>query len=152
MSELEFRLSKPPIVEAILDLECDMPPGQSLGSLQAKARERYRDRYPKPVIQFFQEHQLGAGPGTKPRLSFRRGIQALRFLQEDEKQLVQVRVQGFSFNRLAPYTSLDEYLARLRLSRGTLVIFDARGQLARSAPRLSEATTPRGRRAAVLRL
>ncbi|AUX22336.1 uncharacterized protein SOCEGT47_028370 [Sorangium cellulosum] len=47
---------------------------------------------------------------------------------------------------------LDDYLARLRLRRGTLVIFDARGQLARTPPRFDEATTPRGRRATVLRL
>jgi uncharacterized protein (TIGR04255 family) len=37
----------------------------------------------------------------------------LRFIQEDEKQLVQVRVEGFSFNRLAPYTSLDDYLPEI---------------------------------------
>ncbi|XXY21740.1 AAA family ATPase [Sorangium sp. So ce216] len=47
---------------------------------------------------------------------------------------------------------IDDYLAGLRLRRGTLVIFDARGRLARSAPRFDEATTPRGRRVAVLRL
>ncbi|CAN93296.1 hypothetical protein predicted by Glimmer/Critica [Sorangium cellulosum So ce56] len=47
---------------------------------------------------------------------------------------------------------LDDYLSRLRQRRGTLVIFDARGRLARTAPRFSEATTPRGRRVALLRL
>ena len=40
----------------------------------------------------------------------KRAIQSLQFLHEDEKQLVQVMAQGFSFNRLAPYTSLDDYL------------------------------------------
>jgi uncharacterized protein (TIGR04255 family) len=43
----------------------------------------------------------------------KQGVQALQFLQDDEKQLVQVRVQGFSFNRLAPYTSLDDYLTEI---------------------------------------
>jgi hypothetical protein len=47
---------------------------------------------------------------------------------------------------------IDEYLARLRKKRGTLVIFDARGALARNPPRFEEATTPRGRRVTVLRL
>ena len=46
-------------------------------------------------------------------LSVKNGVQALQFLQDDEKQLVQVRVQGFSFNRLAPYTSLDDYLPEI---------------------------------------
>jgi hypothetical protein len=46
---------------------------------------------------------------------------------------------------------IDEYLARLRLRRGTLVIFDARGRLARKAPRFDEVTTPRGRTVTLLR-
>jgi hypothetical protein len=35
-------------------------------------------------------------------------------------------------------TQLDGYLAGLRLRRGTLVIFDARGKLARRPPRFEE--------------
>ena len=46
---------------------------------------------------------------------------------------------------------LDEYLARLRLGRGTLVIFDARGRLARKAPRFEQTETPAGRKVALLR-
>ncbi len=46
---------------------------------------------------------------------------------------------------------IDRYLGRLRLRRGTLVIFDARGRLARRAPRFEEATTPSGRLVTVLR-
>jgi uncharacterized protein (TIGR04255 family) len=49
-----------------------------------------------------------------PQLSIRHGIQAFQFLHADEKQLVQVRAQGFSFNRLAPYTSLDDYLPEIK--------------------------------------
>nr|AYM52962.1 hypothetical protein [Jahnella sp. MSr9139] len=45
---------------------------------------------------------------------------------------------------------LDDYLAGLRLRRGTLVIFDARKKLARQNPRFEEATTPGGRAATVL--
>jgi hypothetical protein len=45
---------------------------------------------------------------------------------------------------------IDEYLARLGLRRGTLVIFDARTGLARRAPRFEEATTAAGRRVTVL--
>ena len=36
-----------------------------------------------------------------------------QLLSQDEKQLVQVRVSGFSFNRLAPYTTLDDYLPEI---------------------------------------
>lgn len=37
----------------------------------------------------------------------------LQFLKNDEKQLVQIRPQGYSFNRLAPYGGFDEYLPEI---------------------------------------
>ncbi len=46
---------------------------------------------------------------------------------------------------------IDAYLASLRLGRGTLVIFDARGRLARKAPRFEEVKTARGRAITLLR-
>jgi len=113
MSNTAFNLKKPPIVEAVLDIECDLPPGQQVETLEGPARERFRDRYPKFRTQFVQELQLEAKPGELPKHSARHGIQGLQFLQADEKQLVQVRTQGFSFNRLAPYTRLDDYLPEI---------------------------------------
>jgi uncharacterized protein (TIGR04255 family) len=35
------------------------------------------------------------------------------FLRGNEEQLVQIRVQGFSFNRLTPYSTLDDYLPEI---------------------------------------
>jgi uncharacterized protein (TIGR04255 family) len=113
MSGSEFKLSNPPIVEAILDIDCDLPPGQQLAALEEPAHMAFRDRYPKISTQFVQEHRLKAQAGEPPQMSLRQGVQAYRFHQQDGKQLVQVRVQGFSFNRLAPYTSLDDYLPEI---------------------------------------
>ncbi|MGH8504251.1 MAG: TIGR04255 family protein [Gammaproteobacteria bacterium] len=113
MSESEFKLLNPPIVEAVLDIECDLPSGQQLATLEVPARECFRDRYPKFRPQFVQEHQIEFKQDEPPKLAVRHGMQALQFLQEDEKQLVQVRLQGFSFNRLSPYTSLDDYLPEI---------------------------------------
>lgn len=113
MSELEIRFPKDPIVEAVLDIECDMPPGQKIASLEGAARDRFRDHYPKFRAQFLQEHRIETQPDQPPQMSVRQDVQALQFLAEDEKQLVQVRVQGFSFNRLAPYGSLDDYLPEI---------------------------------------
>ncbi|MEI7451555.1 MAG: TIGR04255 family protein, partial [Desulfomonile sp.] len=48
-----------------------------------------------------------------PRMSVRHALQSLQFFQEGEKQIVQVRAQGFSFNRLAPYANLDVYLPEI---------------------------------------
>jgi uncharacterized protein (TIGR04255 family) len=118
MTKSELNLSKPPIVEAVLDIECDLPPGLQIAALEERALNVFRDCYPKHRIQLLQEHQLAMNPGELPALSVKHGVQALQFLQDDEKQLVQVRVQGFSFNRLAPYTSLDDYLPEIERTWG----------------------------------
>ena len=108
-----LKLPNPPIVEAVLDIECDLPPDQQLTALEAPAREVYTDRYPLCRPQIFQEHQIETRPDVALNVSVRHGITAIQFLQGDEKQLVQVRAQGYTFNRLAPYASLDDYLPEI---------------------------------------
>lgn len=107
------KLANPPIIEAVLDIDCDMPPSLDLGSLEEPARAAFGDRYPKSRAQLLSEARIEAPSDAPPRLAARRGLQALQFLQEDERQLVQVRASGFSFNRLAPYSSLDQYLPEI---------------------------------------
>jgi len=103
-------LRNPPIVEAVLDIDCDLSPGFDLAALEANSRTQFSDQYSKSRTLFQQEIEVVAGT---PHASSRRAVQAFQFLHEDEKQLVQVRANGFSFNRLAPYTSLDDYLPEI---------------------------------------
>ncbi len=113
MSKPDHTVPNPPIVEAVFDVECDLPPGQEIAGLEGLTRQCFRDRYPKFRTQFVQEYKIPATPDESHGVAVRHGVQAFQFLQEDERQLVQVRVQGFSFNRLAPYTSLDDYLPEI---------------------------------------
>ncbi|OGR00436.1 MAG: hypothetical protein A2511_10530 [Deltaproteobacteria bacterium RIFOXYD12_FULL_50_9] len=113
MNESQLKLRHPPIVEAVMDIECDLPPGQQLAALQGKALECFCERYPIFRTQLIQEHQIATPPGGQPEVSVRHGVQAFQFLQDDEKQLVQIRAQGFSFNRLFPYTNLYDYLPEI---------------------------------------
>jgi uncharacterized protein (TIGR04255 family) len=114
MDETKLQLLKAPIIEAVLDIDCDMPPTFDLAALETGSREALKDNYPQFRKQFVQEHKLETKPDSPPTTSFRLGIQSLQFMQQDGKQLVQVRAQGFSFNRLAPYTSLDDYLTEIK--------------------------------------
>jgi uncharacterized protein (TIGR04255 family) len=107
-------LTRAPIIEAVLDLDCDLPPGQQLPALEQPARERFTDRYPKMRVQHFQGYQIEQPPDGEARFSAKRATQAFQFLTDDEAQLIQVRAQGYSFNRLAPYSTLDHYLAEVR--------------------------------------
>lgn len=108
-----LQFSSPPIVEAVVDIDCDMPPVMDLAALEGRGRELFRDQYPKFRAQLIQEHQFKQEIGAAPEMSVRQGVHALQFLHDDEKQLVQVRALGFSFNRLAPYSSLDDYLPEI---------------------------------------
>src|SRR5450759_4716680 len=107
------QLRNPPIVEAVFDVDCDLPPGFDLAALEGPSRARFGDAYPKFHAQFVQEHRIEAKADAPPNMSTRVAVQSLLFRHDDEKQIVQVRAQGFSFNRLAPYTSLDDYLPEI---------------------------------------
>jgi len=97
----------------VLDIDCDMPPTLALDKLEASARDAFRNQYPKFQTQVIHALQVEAAADRAPNVTSKLGLQALQFLQEDGKQLVQVRTQGFSFNRLAPYKSLDDYLPEI---------------------------------------
>jgi uncharacterized protein (TIGR04255 family) len=114
MKDASVKLPKPPIIEAVLDIDCDLPPGQELAGLEKAARDTFRAAYPKLRTQFVHQVEFSAKPGTAPESAVRsQRVQAFQFLTQDEKQLVQIRAQGFSFNKLTPYTTLDDYLPEI---------------------------------------
>lgn len=121
MNSATPKLRHAPIVEAVLDIDCDTPPGIELAALEEPARERFRDQYPKLRKRYFHEFEIESKAEALSKLSTRHAIQALQFIADDEKQLVQVRTQGFSFNRLAPYSTLDEYLPEIERTWGLYV-------------------------------
>ncbi len=114
MDDPKLELHHPPIVEAVLDIDCDVPPAQDLVALEAPALEQLKAAYPKNDRQWLQEHRIEAQPdASATSFSSRHAVQALRFHQDGGKQLVQIRALGYSFNRLAPYTALDDYLPEI---------------------------------------
>jgi uncharacterized protein (TIGR04255 family) len=114
MTESKFKLLRPPIVEAVIDLECDMPPSFKLTSVEQKAHKVFDDTYPKSRVHFIEEHRIQSTQDKASTHSLKREAQGLQFLTEEENQIVQVRTNGFSFNRLAPYSTLDEYLEEIK--------------------------------------
>lgn len=116
MNGTDLPLTNAPIIEAVLDIDCDLPPGIGLETLETAARDALRNRYPKMQTRFRQEFQIEAAVGEPVRHALLQGIEAFVFLADDDKQLVQVRSGGYSFNRLKPYTSLDDYLPEIKRS------------------------------------
>ena len=113
MSEDHLELGAAPIVEAVVDIDCDMPADVDVEALDAAAQAALAGSYPTARRRMMSEHEISAAPGGLPAVTSRQGLQALQYLSADEKQLVQFRPTGFSFNRLAPYTALDDYLAEI---------------------------------------
>lgn len=113
MTDATFKLQYSPIIEAVLDIECDLPLTFDLTALEMPVRDTFRDSYPVFRMQNREEHQFDVQAGGVPQITTRQDIEAFQLLHADEKQLVQIRTQGFSFNRLAPYSSLDDYLPEI---------------------------------------
>jgi len=108
-----MKLPHSPIIEAVLDIDCDMPAQFDLSALEGRFRDLLRSKYPTFRKQFFEQHKFESKLDSPSEHSLVRGIQALQFVVKDERQIVQFRSQGFSFNRLAPYSTLDDYLAEI---------------------------------------
>lgn len=113
-----LKLDHPPIIEAVVDIDCDMPPKFDLAACGQDAMARFSDAYPR------HEKQMMAGLTLKivdekdaPELDVptrtRGTLSAHLFRNREGNQLVQVRQRGFSFNRLAPYDGLDSYLPEI---------------------------------------
>lgn len=113
-------LRNPPIVEAVLDIECDFESGFALTKIEAASRDALRSTYPKLQTQFLQEFKLearadGTASAEQPLNST---IQAFQFRDASERQIVQFRTGGYSFNRLTPYSSFDDYIFEIRRTWG----------------------------------
>src|SRR5882724_5307492 len=86
MIEPELKLAKAPIVEAVIDIDCDMPPAFDLAALEVQAREAIQAQYPKFRSQFLEHHRIEGKGDEVTKHSTKRAIQALQFLHDDEKQ------------------------------------------------------------------
>ncbi len=107
------QLTNPPIIEAVFDFDCDLRPEWSIAACAEEAKAAFSLGYPKLRIKHFHEQMIEDWVSSAPRVSYAQGIQALQFLQEDERQVVQVRAEGFTFNCLAPYPGFAAIVAEL---------------------------------------
>ena len=74
-------LNNPPIVEAVVDIECDLPPTFDFAGLEAAARTSFGTAYPVTKPQFVQSLKIEAGaagtPDVSTKVSTQHGLQAL---------------------------------------------------------------------------
>jgi uncharacterized protein (TIGR04255 family) len=112
---------KAPIAEALIDIQFKGPETTPVELLELQSREgaSYPERKPLFFAAVrFEGTQVDQPPGITTHPSTQRGW---AFLTADKLQLWQVRVDGFTFSRLAPYQSWppfrDEALRLWQISK-----------------------------------
>ncbi len=108
-----MKLGNSPVVEVVLDIDCDLPPDFDLARSEDRFKKAFLSGYPKLRKPIIATHHLEMKAGTPTHASAELGVSAHQHVSEDEKQIVQVRREGFSFNRLAPYSGLDACLPEI---------------------------------------
>jgi uncharacterized protein (TIGR04255 family) len=114
MPEAPASTPKCVLIEMVLDIDCDFPPGTDFVQCKEAAFSALRAEYPRQDARYREHFHVDAREG-KP-LDFKRDRQptAFRFHAADDKALVQFRTQGFSFNRLAPYPGFVSLLPEIQ--------------------------------------
>lgn len=102
------KYKNPPIKEALIDLRVDpsltVTPSE-LESLKTKLGKQYNKVKPRRSY----ETKVSFGEGVPTTVNKDRGIDGYQFWSSDGKDVVQFRLDGFTFSRLAPYNKWEEH-------------------------------------------
>ncbi len=102
-------LKNAPLTEAILDLRVNLPKDFRPDTFK-DLKGRMSDRYPKMEEARYFTHQLQITPGKAPTSDTTLGgVQGYFFRSENGLDIAQFRVDGFSHNRLRPYTEWETF-------------------------------------------
>ena len=102
------KLARPPLTEAVIDVRVRPRDGFDPHLFEAAA-QGLSGRFPRsePRTAGKMTFTLGPGGARKPDIEDL-GMQGVFFHSADETLIAQFRVDGFSLNRLAPYSSWEE--------------------------------------------
>ncbi len=100
-------LKNAPITEAIIDFRVKARP--DLKAIEfAHVRSQLADRFPKLDERRGFEATVELGRGGSRAAARDLGLQGYFFKSADEKKVVQFRIDGFTFNKLRPYTKWED--------------------------------------------
>lgn len=94
-----------PLTEALIDIQVNLPPNVEIGRLEgmhAQIAGAYPDKKPRRKWEF--ELQLSTKEEVQVAAASKDlGVDGFLFTSADGKQVVQFRLDGFTFSRLKPY-------------------------------------------------
>ncbi len=113
--QMHKHYSQTPITEAVIDLRVTLPEAftiDQLKSIHASISDKFPTIEPfyKGVGEFFYQ------PGSSFKIDTSEQQIGFWFRSEDNLQTFQATLEGFSFNRLAPYESWESSVAMLKVS------------------------------------
>jgi uncharacterized protein (TIGR04255 family) len=74
MQNSRLKLTNPPIVEAVIDINCDVPVSFDLEALQEPAKARFAITYPKSHRQVVHEQEFRSEGGKAAEFSVRQQL------------------------------------------------------------------------------
>jgi len=107
-------LGNAPIIEAIIDFRVKLPPEFNPGGFSTLSKT-ISSRYPKSEPRKLITGTFGMKE-NKPFINLpeMKGIQGYIYKTEDEKNVAQFRIDGFTFSRLKPYTEWENIISEAR--------------------------------------
>jgi uncharacterized protein (TIGR04255 family) len=74
MTELRAKLNKPPIIEAIIDIDCDMPPNVKIEAIEKSSNSCFQQDYPVVQTRQMTEHTIESSGDVAPKGQMRHWI------------------------------------------------------------------------------
>lgn len=104
---------KAPITEALIDIRVKLPGNVSLADLD-KLHASIKDKYPEKKPRQMWEGTFEIGNQKEPLQRTHFQVDGYAFITSDGKQVVQYRLDGFTFNRLRPYSRWEDMYPEAR--------------------------------------
>jgi len=101
-------LTKAPIKEALIDIQVKLP-DDSKPKLFNVFFNQIKEKYPDQKIQRHAQYKVQPGAKEGPLEPRGSKIVGYQYISKDKTQVVQARLNGFTFSRLEPYTTWDEF-------------------------------------------
>jgi len=107
-------LKNAPITEAVIDFRVKLPSDFKITEFSS-LKDDLRNKYPTVKERQTSESKFGIKEG-KPFTSFpsKMELRGYQFISSDDKNIAQFRMDGFTFNRLKPYTNWNSVMAEAK--------------------------------------
>lgn len=100
-------LKNAPITEALIDIRTKLPSAIDVKSID-NLFEKIKNQYPEKQEQRVSEFSFELKADEEPVKASKHKVNGYRYISSGKKQIVQARLDGFTFSRLHPYIKWED--------------------------------------------